>query len=85
MAVPVDHRVEIKENKNSYRYLDLTRELKKLRERVTVIPFVIGALGTIPKVFERGLKESEIGRRAEDIQATAIVRSVRILRRVLET
>ena len=50
-----------------------------------VIPIVIGALGTIPEGFERTLEELEIGGRAEIIQTTALLRWVRILRRVLET
>ena len=32
---------------------------------------VIGALGTVPKNLERGLKELEIGRQAESIQTTS--------------
>ena len=49
------------------------------------IPVVIGVLGTVPKGLERGLKEMEIGERNNSIQTTALLRSVRILRRILET
>ena len=35
---------------------------------MTVIPMVIGALGTIPKDLVRGLEELEIGEKAETIQ-----------------
>ena len=52
---------------------------------VTVVPIVIGALGTIPKVLVRGFKELEIGGRAKTFQTTKLFRSTRILRRVLET
>ena len=38
---------------------------------MTVIPIVIGALGTIPKSLERRLGEMEIGGRAMTIQAIA--------------
>ena len=49
-AIPVDHKVKIKENKNRNKYSNLDREQKKLwNSKVTVIPIVIGALGTIPK------------------------------------
>ena len=42
-------------------YLDLWRELKKLRNTwVTVIPVVVGTLATAPKGLERALKELEI-------------------------
>ena len=52
---------------------------------VTVISIVIGALGTISKGLVKGLKELEIGGRAETIQTPALLRSARILRWVLET
>ncbi len=45
-----DHRVKIKENEKRNKYLDLANGLKKLwNMKVTVIPIIIGALGTIPK------------------------------------
>ena len=53
--------------------------------KVTVIPIVICAFGTNPKGLVKGLEEFEIKRRAEPIQTTALLRSARILRRVLET
>ena len=53
--------------------------------KVTVIPVVIGALRTIPKGLVKGLKNLEIRGRVETIQTTVLLRSVRILRRVLET
>ena len=53
--------------------------------RVTVIPTVIGTLGTVQKDLERGLDELEIEGRIETIKTTALLRSARILRRVLET
>ena len=43
--------------------------------KVTVIPIVIGALGTIPKVSERRLKEFEIEGRIEIIQTIALLSS----------
>ena len=49
-VVSADHLVKTKENENGYKYLDLVRELKKLRNmKVAVILIVVGALGTIPK------------------------------------
>ena len=78
--------MKIKESKKRDTYLDLTRELRKLwNMKVTVIPIVIGALGTVLKGFERALEELEIGGRIETIQTTALLRSANILRRVLET
>ena len=53
--------------------------------KVTVIPVVIGVLGTISKVLVKGKEDLEIGGRVETIQTTALLRTDRILRRVLET
>ena len=51
LAVPVDHILKIKEKEKIEKYFDLVRELKKKlwNMKVTVIPDVIGALGTILK------------------------------------
>ena len=68
-------------------YLDPARELKKKRwnMKVTVIPIVIGALSTVTKGLVPGLGYLEIRERVETIQTTALLRSARILRRVLGT
>ena len=50
-----------------------------------MIPIVFSTLGMIPKGLVRELEELEIGGRAETIQTTALLKSTRILRRVLET
>ena len=55
-VVPADRKLKIKEHEKKNRYLDLARELRKLRNmKVTVIPVVIGAPGKIPKGLERVL------------------------------
>ena len=85
-AVPADHRVKLKEIEKKDKYLDLARELKKLwNMRVKVVPIVIGALGTVPKGLEKSLSELEIKGRIETIQTTALLKSARIIRRVLES
>ena len=53
--------------------------------QVTIIPIVIGAFGTVTKGLLKGLEDLEVGGRVETIQTTALLRTVRILRRVLET
>ena len=64
----------------------LRRVLKKLWiMKVTIVPILIGALGTITKWLSKGLEELEVGGRVETIQTTALLRTARILRRVLET
>ena len=83
---PVDHRVKIKENEKRNDYLDLARELKKLwNMEVTVIPILIGALGMVGKDSVSRLEDLKIGEQAESIPITALLRSVRIPSKVLET
>ena len=67
--------------------MDLARELKKKlwNMKVTAIPIVTSALGTVPKGLVKGQEDLEIRGKVETIQTTAILRSARILRRVLET
>ena len=85
-AVPADHRVKLKDVEKKDKYLDLARELKKLwNMQMTIIPIVIGAFGTITKGLLKGLEDLEIGGRVETIQTTALLKTARILRRVLET
>ena len=85
-AVPADHKVKLKESKKRHKYLDLARELKKQwNMKIMVIPIVIGVLGTITKILIKELENLEIRERADTIQTTAMLKSTRILRRVLET
>ena len=85
-AVPADHRIKLKECEKKENYLDLARELKKLwNMRVTIVPIVIGAFDTVTKGLLNGLEDLEVGGRLETIQTTTLLRTDRILRRVLGT
>ena len=85
-AFSADHRINLKENEKKDKYLDLARELKKLwNMKVTIVPIVIGALGKITKGLLKDLEDLEVGGRVETFQTTALLRTARILRRVLET
>ena len=85
-AVPADYRIKQKECEKKDNYLDFARELKKLwNMQVTIIPIVIGAFGTVTKGLLKGLEDLEVDGRVETIQMTALLRTARILRRVLET
>ena len=82
-AVPADLRIKLKECVKRDKYLHLTRELKKLwNMKVTIIPIVIDAFGTVTKGLLKGL---EFGSRVETIQTTALLKTARIPRRFLET
>ena len=85
-AVPVDHRINLKECEKKDKYLDLARELKKLwNMKVTIEPIVIGAFGTITKGLLKGLEGLEVGGQVETIQMTAFLRTARILKLIVET
>ena len=84
-AVPADHRIKLKEWEKRGKYLNLAWELKKLwNMKVTIIPIVIGAFGTVPKGLLKRLDDLEVGRRVETIQTTALLGTARIPRRILE-
>ena len=53
--------------------------------KVTIVPIVIGAFGTVTKGLLKGLEDLEVGGRVEIIQTAALLRTFRMLRRVLET
>ena len=71
---------KLKECEKKDKYLDHARELKNLGNmKVTIVPIVIGALGTITKGLLKGLEDLEVGGRVESIQTTALLRTARIL------
>ena len=52
--------------------------MKKLwNMKVTIVPIVIGALGTITKGLLKGLEDLEVGGRIEIIQMTALLSSAK--------
>ena len=53
--------------------------------KVTIRPIVIGVLGTVTKGLMKELEEFKIRGQVETIQTTALLRSARILKRVVET
>ena len=53
-AVPADHRVKLKKGEKRDENLNFARELKKNKLwniKVTVIPIVMGVLGTVGKIL----------------------------------
>ena len=73
----VSHKMKLKESKKKiHKYLDVVRELKKQSNmKVTVIPVVVGALGTVPDILERMSGERENRGRIEIILTIALLRS----------
>ena len=86
LYVPADHRIKLKNVKRRISASTLLENWKKLwNTKVTIIPIVIGAFRTVTKGLLKGLEDLEVGGRVETIQTTALLRTARILRRVLET
>ena len=78
--------INLKECEKKDKYFDIAEEWKQLwNMKVTIVPIVIGAFGTITKGLLKGLEDLEVGGRVETIQMIAFLRTTRILRRVLET
>ena len=74
-TLPADHRVKLKECEKKNKYLNLIRELKKLwNMKVTIIPIVNGALGTVTKELVLWLEDLEITGQVETIQTIALFR-----------
>ena len=53
--------------------------------KVTIMAIVISAFGTVTKGLLKGLEHLEVGGRVDTIQTTTLLRTARILRRVLKT
>ena len=53
--------------------------------KMTIIPIVAGALGSVTKGLMYRLEHLEITGREETIETTALLKSARMLGRVLET
>ena len=67
-AFRADYRINLMECEKKDKYLDLARELKKLwNMKETIVPIVIGALGTITKGLSKDLEDLEVGGRVETI------------------
>ena len=85
-AVPADHRIKLKESEKKDKYLDLARELKKRwKMQVTIISNCNWCVWNSNSGITKGVEDLEVGGRVETIQTTALLRTARILRRVLET
>ena len=55
-GVPADHGIKLKECEQKDKYLDLAGELKKLwNMKVTIVPILIRAFGTVTKWLLKGL------------------------------
>ena len=73
-AVPADQRVKRKESEKKDKYSDLAREQKKLWSmKVTVIPIVTAAFGSVTKIIGTGTRRIENKNTSEDHPNYSIV------------
>ena len=86
IAVPNDNRVCMKEQEEVEKYQELRWEISRMwnMKKVTVIPMVIGALGTVSKRIQSWIKKIGVEVRTEQLQKTALLGTARILRKVLD-
>ena len=78
--------LKINESEKIDKYLDLVRDLKKLYPmKIKEIPIVVSGLEMVSKIIEKGLGELKIRGRMKIFPTSALLRSVRILIKVLET
>ena len=79
IAIPVDARVCEKEIEKIDKHKPLKDEVARLwnMRKVTVIPIVVGALGTISNRFDKLMKEVGKHIRFEHVQKTAMLETAR--------
>ena len=70
-AIPADHRVKLKWDKYSYLVRELEKKLGYMK--VTVMPVVIGAVGTVTKEIVTELEDLDNKGQVEIIQNSALL------------
>ena len=84
IAVPGDHNIQQKEIEKKTKYEDLRIEVARLwNKEVSVIPVVVGALGTLTANLKKNLKELGIPNVIPCLQKSALLGTASILRRTL--
>ena len=86
VAIPGDKRMIDKEKERIEKYKNLKKEILRLwnLKKIDVIPVVLGPLGSVTKTFEKYVHEIGIKVDLPTIQKATLLRTARILRKVLE-
>ena len=86
IAVPNDSGFLEKEKEKMEKYQDLRRDLAKLWSiKTSVIPVVVGALGTVTNNLGKHLNTIGVTTTVELLRKAALLGTPRILRKVLES
>jgi hypothetical protein len=84
IAIPGDRNAIQKEAEKVLKYKDLTIELQRTwNVKTRVIPVIIGATGTISKLFKIYVSTIPGNHEVKELQKTAILGAGHILRKVL--
>ena len=84
VAISGDRNVIKKEAEKILKYKDLTIEIQRMWNiKTKVIPVIIGATGTISKLFRKYVSKLPGKHEVKDLQKTAILGTAHILRKVL--
>lgn len=85
VTCPFDTRVIQKEREKIEKYQDLKIEIKRIWQckEVTIVPIVIGALGTVHNNFDRWIEKLDATIEFQTLQKACLLGSARILRYVL--
>jgi hypothetical protein len=83
-SVPLDKNVLSKENEKLLNYAPLAQEVRRMhRVSTTIVPVIMGCLGTVPKRLKSYLEELGVPDVIGCMQTTALLGTVRILKNVL--
>ena len=87
IASPWGHRVYEKEGEKTEKYQELKREIGRLWgiRLLEVVPVVVGALGVVSNRLDAWLEKLGVMIRTGLLQKTALLATVRILRKLLES
>ena len=84
VAIPGDHKIDQKEIEKITNYADLKLEVSRMWNcEATVVPIIIGALGSIPKNLHKHLDKLETECKIVTFQKSALLGTANILRKVL--
>ena len=73
-AVPADHRIEVSSQRKIESYQNLKCEVQKLWNlKTSIVPVVIGALGTILKFLGKHLSELNMEVNISQMQTTVVL------------
>jgi len=84
VAISGDRNLNKKEAEKILKYIDLTIEIQRMwNVKAKVIPVIIGATGTISKLFRKYVSNLPGKHEVKELQKTAILGTAQILRKVL--